>query len=51
MTCPQCSRKRRCPWALIDRDGVEAARYCSRRCAQDDAWGPRFRTYMVEKRP
>ena len=48
MTCEFCDRPHRCPYRLIDRDGLVAGRYCAADCAQADAVGPRFRTATVE---
>ena len=42
-----CGRQIRRPWALFDVRGDVAGVYCTFRCGDHDAAGPRFRIYSV----
>lgn len=41
-TCPFCDRKAKEGFTLKDQDGLKVGVYCTKDCAEQDAWGPRF---------
>jgi hypothetical protein len=45
--CPICAKKILRGYVLYDRTRKRCGVYCSRQCAEDDAWGPRFRPFTV----
>jgi len=45
--CWYCGRVIREHWILLDKDGELSGAYCCRKCAEYDAWGPRFVTFTV----
>lgn len=48
-TCFVCDREIKTLWVIVDRNGEDFGRYCSKRCADEDAVGPRLRPYRVER--
>jgi hypothetical protein len=45
--CGVCEKTMRSRWVLYDREQTLAGVYCSKACAESDAWGPRFSRYSV----
>ena len=49
MQCPICGKTIKVARALIDNKGLVAGLYCSKACAENDAWGPRFRPFSTRR--
>ena len=49
MKCPICDEPIKIARALIDNQGVTVGLYCSKDCAENDAWGPRFRPLLTRR--
>jgi hypothetical protein len=48
--CEMCGAKIKTKYRLYDAKWQRFGDYCSRPCADDDAWGPRFRpTYHIRR--
>ena len=49
MKCQMCDEPVKVARALIDSGGTVAGIYCSKACAENDAWGPRFRPFSTRR--
>jgi len=49
MRCPICGSPIKVARALVDNGGIVTGIYCSKACAENDAWGPRFRSFSTRR--
>ena len=49
MQCPMCEKPIKIARALVDSNDNVVGLYCSKECAENDAWGPRFEPFSTRR--
>jgi ferredoxin len=49
--CPMCGEHMQKKYRLYDLSGEASGDFCSKNCAESEAWGPKFREYKIRKIP
>lgn len=51
MNCPICERRCARYWVIVTQKGERVGPYCTKACAEADAWGPNFRNATIVRVP